>query len=292
MQKDYPGYIYIDDACSVLITLFIIFFHVVFVFDLLKFIFISFLITLKRHLSLFLWSTCPLVEVFLIIGFIFDIIVAMVYEMRTLNHLLWFGRSSFALLFSLLHFWGALSVCELVVLVIDIVVIITVWILAFQLCGPIVIGDDFIRILRFVNLVIWLLLLLDKLSDCSDWLLLILRFVILWACPRIFRLSDFFALWVVWVSDLMEVLVIVLDFSIIILIIFFCLNDTRTNSCLVIIFKVTVWVLSTICTSRLTQDLLTICSQRSLFSPVLFSHPWVLVRHINMNGLVLYVGLD
>ena len=301
MQKNYIGW-YID-ACSVLITLFIIFFHVVFIFDLLKFIFISFLVTLKRHLSLFMWSTCPLVELSRIVTIIiFNIIVimvfSMVYEMRALN-LLWIGRSSFALLSSLLHLWGALCVCELVIFVVDIVVVITIRFLVFQLCGSIVIRDDFIGILRLVNIVI--LLLFYKLGDCSDWLLCILC-----ASPWIWRLSDCLALWVVWVSDLMEVLVSVLYFVSIILIIFISLNDTRANSCLIIIFKVTVRVLSTISTSRLTQDLLAFRCQScifsrdrivfsligTLFSTVLFGHPWVLIWHIHRNGLVLYVRLN
>ncbi len=111
------------------------------------------------------------------------------------------------------------------------------------------------------------------------------------------RFSVFFRL--VGVCNLLEILVLSIDFLIVVVIVLVSFNDARADSCLIIVVEITVGVLTSISASWLPDDLLSvgnmilICWGRfdfnrvgSLLASVLLSYSWVLIWHVDRYWLI------
>ena len=115
-----------------------------------------------------------------------------------------------------------------------------------------------------------------------------------------FRWLNCFVLFrLIWVSHLLEVLVLTIDLLVVIVIVLVSFNDSWADSSLIVIVEITVGVLASISASWLPDDLLSIGNMilicwsgfdlygvRSLLAPVLLSDSWVLIWHVNRNWLI------
>ncbi len=116
---------------------------------------------------------------------------------------------------------------------------------------------------------------------------------------RFRRLSFPVFLRLIWICNLLEILVLTIDFFVVIVIVLVCLNDTGADSCLVIIVEITVGVLTSVSASWLPDNLLSIGNViliswggfdlnrvGSFLASVLLSDPWVLIWHVHRDGLI------